>query len=524
VGLRDLWAGSAGRLNLYDQHVDAGYSAPGLDVLNDTRYSGGTLTLPLGNRWSVIAKEDRKAQEQGLRTSAEELDVSYKLTKNWSVSTGARRDDREDNSPVVPLTQQQGERTDVVAQVGYDSLASWRAYTFAQGTAARTGDRDDNGRAGIGGSYRISNRLQIDAEGSDGKLGPGGKLGTNYLVSDHTTLYLNYSLQNERSDTGLFQRQGSLVSGMKQRFSDSSSVFVEERYQDVDAATGLTHAAGVTLVPGDRWNIGASAEVGTLLDSQTEAQTKRKAAGVHVGYGHENFKASSGVEYRDDEVQQPNLATSVLKTWLFRNNFKLQMTPDWRLVGKLDHSMSDNSQGQFYDGGFTEAVIGYGYRPVKSDRLDVLAKYTYFYNLPTEGQVTPQQDTLTQYIQKSHIASLDVSYKLSQELSIGGKYAYRLGQASLERVNPQYFDNTAQLYLVRVDWTLHQDWEGIVEGRALDMHHLNEVRSGALVGVYRHLGKHVKAGVGYNFTNFSENLTDLSFRQHGVFMNVVGAM
>jgi flagellar motor protein MotB len=523
LAFRDLLAGSKGRLTLYDQHVDAGYSAPGLEALSATQYSGGTLALPLGDRWNLIAKEDRKAQELGLKTTAEELDVAYKLTKHWSVSTGVRRDDREDNSPIVPATQQQGARTDVVAQLGYDSLASWRAYGFAQDTVSRTGDRDDNGRAGVGGSYRITNRLQIDAEASDGKLGPGGKLGTNYLVSDHSTLYLNYSLQNERSDSGIFARQGSLVSGMKQRLADSGSVFVEERYQEIDAASGLTHAAGVTLTPNDRWNVGANTDFGTLVNSQTDAQTKRKAAGIRVGYGHDHIQASSGVEYRDDQIEQPDTTRSVLKTWLFRNNFKLQVTPDWRLVGKFDRSISNDSLGQFYAGGFTEAVIGYGYRPVQSDRLDVLAKYTYFYNMPTTGQVTPQE-TAAQFIQKSHIAAVDVSYQLDPELSFGGKYAYRLGQASLDRVNPQFFDNAAQLYIVRVDWQLHQEWEGMVEGRALDMHGLHEVRSGMLVGVFRRLGKHVKAGLGYNFTNFSEDLTDLSFKSHGLFVNVVGAL
>ncbi len=168
-------------------------------------------------------------------------------------------------------------------------------------------------------------------------------------------------------------------------------------------------------------------------------------------------------------------------------------------------------------------MIGYGYRPVLSDRLDVLAKYTYFYNMPTTGQVPPQ-DTAAQFIQKSQIASFDVTYDLTQQVAIGGKYAYRLGQASLERVNPQFFDNRAQLYIVRIDWRLLQEWEGMVEGRALHMPDLNQVRSGALVGVYRHMGKHVKAGLGYNFTRFSEDLTDLNFKSHGIFMNVVGAM
>jgi flagellar motor protein MotB len=524
LGLGDILSGTRGRLTYYTQHLDAGYSAPGFDTLTPTDYSGGTLTLPMGERWSVNAKADRKAQEQGLTTTAEELDLAYKLSKNWSVSTGVRRDDREDNSPLVPLTQQQGERTDVVAQLGYDSLAKWRAYTFAQDTVSKNGDRDDNGRAGVGGSYRVTNALRIDAEASEGNLGAGGKLGTSYLVSDHTTLYLNYSLENELADTGIFQRQGTLVSGMKERLTDSSSVYVEERYQDIDSASGLTHATGVTLRPDDRWNFGANAEVGTLVDSQTDAQTKRRAGGIRVGYGHDKIQFSSGVEYRDDEMEQPDATTyTKLKTWLFRNNFKYQVTPDWRLLGKLDHSMSNASQGQFYDGGYTEAVLGYGYRPVLSDRLDVLAKYTYFYNVPTAGQVTPQ-DTAAQFIQKSHIASIDVSYDLTRQWTVGGKYAYRLGEASLERVNPQFFDNTAALYIVRVDWHFRQEWEGMIEGRALEMPDLNQTRSGALVALYRHLGKHVKAGLGYNFTNFSEDLTDMSFKSHGIFMNVVGAM
>jgi hypothetical protein len=523
VGLGDFLTGTNGRLTLYTQHLDAGYSAPGFDTLNATEYFGGTLKLPLGQRLSLNAKADRRAQDLGLETTAEEVDLAYKMTSKWSVSAGARKDSRTDNSPVVPLTQEQGERTDVVAQLGYDSLGSWRAYTFAQDTVAKTGDRDNNGRAGVGGSYLMTKKLRVDAEASEGDLGPGGKLGTNYLYSDHTTLYLNYSLDNERADNGLFQRQGNLISGVKQRLSDSSSVYVEERYQDANQASGLTHATGVTLAPDSRWNFGANAEVGTLVDSQTDAQTKRKASGVRVSYGYEKIQFSSGVEYRDDRTQQPDALFSNMKTWLFRNNFKYQLTPDWRLVGKLDHSTSDSSQGAFYDGGYTEAVLGYGYRPVQFDRLDVLAKYTYFYNVPTAGQLT-LQNIAPQYLQKTHIAALDVTYDLTREWSIGGKVAYSLGQVSLDRVNAQFFSNPAELYIVRVDWHFRQEWEVMVEGRMLHMPDLNESRVGALAGFYRHFGKHVKAGAGYNFTNFSDDLTDLSFRSHGFFMNVVGSM
>ena len=52
---------------------------------------------------------------------------------------------------------------------------------------------------------------------------------------------------------------------------------------------------------------------------------------------------------------------------------------------------------------------------------------------------------------------------------------------------------------------------------------LDERRSGALFTLYRHMGDHFKAGVGYNFTDFSEDLTDLSYDHHGVFFNLIGA-
>ena len=49
-------------------------------------------------------------------------------------------------------------------------------------------------------------------------------------------------------------------------------------------------------------------------------------------------------------------------------------------------------------------------------------------------------------------------------------------------------------------------------------------RYGALVAVYRHLNDNLKLGVGYNFTDFSDDLTDFSYDHHGVFLNLVGSL
>jgi hypothetical protein len=305
--------------------------------------------------------------------------------------------------------------------------------------------------------------------------------------------------------------------------SDSATVYQEDRYQHTASSNGLSRAMGMDWAITDRWTVGADWEQGTLIDRQTQAKTKRNAGGGRLSYRFEGLMLSSGVEYRNDDTQQPDGTWSDRVTWLFRNDAKLQLTDDWRLLAKLNHSFSNSSQGEFFDGGYTEAVIGGAFRPVKHDRLYALAKYTYFYNMPTTDQVGAQS-TPIEFLQKSHVASLDVSYDLTRSWTIGGKYAYRRSEVSLDRVDPQFFDNDAHLYILRADWRFQKNWEGSLEGRMLDMPDLNERRSGALITLYRYLGKHFKIGIGYNFTDFSEDLTDLSYDHHGLFFNLVGTL
>ena len=526
LGMSDIVGWGGARLSLYTQEVGAGYSAPGLTALTDITNYGGTLSMPIAERFALTAKVDQRDEEQGLETKAEEFNVSYQMSYHWDVNAGYRKDRRTDGSINVPLTQEVGERADGVVQVGYDSKSTWSAYAFTQDTLSTTGDRQENARTGLGGSYRLSDRFRIDAEVSDGDLGSGGRLGTNYLQSDRTSMYLNYSLENERTDNGLRSSRGSegnLVAGVKSRFADSASVFLEERYQQNDAMTGLTHATGISFTPTEKWSLGITTDIGTLRDMQTGADTERLAGGLQIGFGAESLQFSSGIEYRNDDAEQLDLGRTERTTWLFRNNFKHQINPGGRILGKLNHSTSESSMGTLYDGGFTEAVFGYAYRPVKHDRLNTLVKYTYFYNVPTTDQVT-LQNVAAEFLQKTHIAAVDVGYDITPKFSLGGKYAYRLGQVSLDRESPEFFDNNANLYVVRGDYRFGKSWEFLAEGRLLDMPDLNEARSGALVTISRYLGDHLKIGVGYNFTDFSEDLTDLSYDHHGVFVNFTGSM
>jgi hypothetical protein len=53
---------------------------------------------------------------------------------------------------------------------------------------------------------------------------------------------------------------------------------------------------------------------------------------------------------------------------------------------------------------------------------------------------------------------------------------------------------------------------------------VDEQRGGALLAVSRYVGEHFKVGAGYNFTDFSDDLTNLNYDSKGFFLNLTGAL
>ncbi|RDH81166.1 MAG: flagellar motor protein MotB [endosymbiont of Galathealinum brachiosum] len=518
--LTDAIEGLRGNANFYVQEREAGYSAPGQLTANDIQQFGGTLNMPLTESINLNVKADVKDQDLSLKTENADVNVSYRLNPNWEISSGVRIDTREDNSTNIAATQKQGNRTDIAVDATYNSLENWTAYGFVQGTANATGNRDENSRVGTGATVRVTDRFNVEGELSAGDTGTGARVGTDYLVSDRTNVYMSYALDNERSDTGVRARKGNMATGFRSRYSDTTSVYGEERYSHGDVPTGLTHAMGVDIAPNDRWTYGVSAEAGTLKDQQTAAETDRLALGFVLGYEHNAIKYTGAVEYRDDALENADLTETEQKTWLFKNTFRYQINPDWRFIGKLNYSDSESSEGDFYDGEFKEYIIGYGYRPIRNDRWNTLFKYTYFFNVPSSSQELVGVGA-TDFLQKTNIFAVDTIYDLNRRWSLGGKYAYRLGQVAQGRDNPEFFDSTASLYVVRADWHFVHRWDVLMEARLLDLPDAEDRKSGSLFGVYRHIGKNIKFGVGYNFTDFSDDLTDLDYDSKGFFINLI---
>ena len=197
------------------------------------------------------------------------------------------------------------------------------------------------------------------------------------------------------------------------------------------------------------------------------------------------------------------------------------MDRDWRFIGKLAGSYSTSSQGDFYRGDYIESVTGFAFRPVAHDRLNVLFKYTYFYDLPSPGQRIGTAG-VGDYSQQSHIFAVDASYDVNSLLTVGAKYAFRIGELKDNKADGPWFSSKAQLMIARADLHVLKSWDITAEIRSLEVSTAEDRQTGALIAAYRHIGDNFKIGAGYNFTNFSDDLTNLSSRHRGVFLNALG--
>ena len=119
--------------------------------------------------------------------------------------------------------------------------------------------------------------------------------------------------------------------------------------------------------------------------------------------------------------------------------------------------------------------------------------------------------------------SVDAIYDLTPRFALGGKFGYRFGELrDVTIANSQTFDSQAWLAIIRGDYHIVRAWDVVGELRYLDADEAGDARAGALVAVYRHVNDNFKVGVGYNFTDFSDDLTDLDYSSDGPFLNLLG--
>ena len=513
-----------GTLSAYYDHQDTGFSGTSQFGSGETDRFGARAAVNVTKFTKIQAQFDEIKSLLNGHTTAVYADASHEFSNGLTAAVGLRHDNRE----ITAAAQQpavDGSRTDLSVQLDHALSSESTVFGFAQATLDHDESRNRNNRYGVGGTFALNDRLSVTGEISTGDGGFGANAQASFKRSDTSDYYLGYSRPANQSDIGLtaplqsLSQLGTLTFGAKTRFSDSLSVYGEERIGFGSAQSSLTHAYGLTFNPSEIWSFGASLENGQIND-RINGAFDRTAVSLTAGRATQGLRMASTLEARFEDGNQAGQPID-RTTWLMRYSASLDAGKDWEVLGRFNFVTSDSQQSDFLNADFVEGVFGAAYRPVEHDRLNGLIKYTYFEDLSPAQQISSGGATNLAR-QKSQILSVDAIYDLTDKLSIGGKYGFRSGEVALSRTSDDFIKSDAHIAIARIDYHILKKWDILAEGRILSSDLTQDKKHGALLGIYRHLGDNAKIGAGYNVSTFSDDLRDFSTDNKGFFVNLVG--
>ena len=515
--LTDLGAGFPGHFALYYDRKQAGFSTLTEDITEDRVLFGFESEVELNERLTFGIEAEKFEQDAGDRKTSGEIRLAYALSETWTVTAGLGMLDKY----VLGDPSETGRRTDAAVRVDYQPSDDLLVYAFGQLTVDRDGGLDENNRIGVGIESQLTGKLRFSGEISDGDKGRGAEVWLAYAPTADNEVYLGYTIDPTRTGAGFelsdAQDDGTLVVGGRYRRSETMSTYAEDTWDLWGDRRSLTRAYGVTYTPDARWTFSGGVESGRVRD-KIEGDFDRDAISLGLAYASSDNEAGRvRLEYRTED----GLGTEQdRETWALSAGYEYKLNDNWRFLANLDSLYSDSAESDFRNGEYVEASLGYAYRPVLNDRLNLLFRYTYLRDLPGEDQVSADGST-DGPLQVSNVFSIDGNYDLSPKLTIGAKYGYRSSRVA-DRGTNDFFDSDAHLGVLRFDWHVVHKWDVLAESRVLFSEQSNVTDTGFLLALYRHIGNNAKIGLGYEWGKVSDDMTDLSYVGNGIFLNLIG--
>ena len=385
------------------------------------------------------------------------------------------------------------------------------------GTAQVTLDDDggqyaDNDAFTLGGKYLFGDLSSVGAEVTTGDRGDAATVNAEYRLAPEHTIYGGYTYSTDTTAyDSLFNpnRQNGWTLGQRWRLSNQVNLFNESQFLKTPSESGLAHTFGMDLYPSQGWTTGFTLQSGELTGAQ--GVVDRRAVSINGGRTSPDTDWNSKLEWRKDTGAEQR------EQWVSTNRFTHKFNESWRVAARLNYSDTDDELNPQAGAKFIEGNVGFAWRPWNSTRWGVFGRYTYLYDLSTLDQING-----VDYDQRSQVFSLEGVYKLDTHWEFAGKVARREGEVRFGRGVGAWTDSATTFASGQIRYELRTQWHALAEYRWLDVRD-GGTRSGYLVGVDRDINKNFRVGVGYNFTDFSDDLTDFDYDHKGFFINIVGS-
>jgi hypothetical protein len=346
----------------------------------------------------------------------------------------------------------------------------------------------DNDRTTIGAQYQVLPNLALEVLASDGTEGIGAQAGAVYTAGA-TSIYLTERL----SDTSAGDTTTTVL-GAKAPLGRSSRVYTEYQWEDSDEGGKTISLVGLQRqwdpAPGLRFLLS-----GERADASgpTGSTDRSSLAAGFSWVDPKGYRAMSRQEMRWED------GSARKRQYFTVNQFDYTVNPDLTVLARFRYSRTEDQDAATTDAKLDERVVGLAYRPVRHDRFNALFKYT---NLLDERPV--QTVGQARSSRRMDVFSVDTSFRVSERVEWLAKEAARVLEESVDDL-PEARTQT-WLVVQRLNVRVWKSMNLAAEYRVLAQKEADDRREGWLAETMWEFMKNFSVGVGYNFTDFSDNV------------------
>ena len=488
------------------RHLDPGYSVARSDTglaieqWGADAFGSLTATTELYLRYS----QAHQGQQRLIQAQAS---AQSRLTERDQIETELRR--------VEEPSRRGGQATGLLGAARYTRRLNDMLSLFIGGQLTLSDDHNRygaNNALNVGGLYTFGNDSSLGADLGFGQRGNAVAIQGHYQRTPQHSVYANVTESPDRTApfaAAQRQNENGWTIGQRWRISNQTAVFNENQFLKQSGESGLANTFGIDFYPAYGWSMATTLSTGTL-DSHT-GSVHRRAISASVGRSDTQTDWQTKIEWRHDRGTQRRTQ------WVSTNRVQHAVTPSLQLAGRFNYARTNDRLSHAANVRFIESNVGFAYRPIDTDRWALLGRYTYLYDLaPLE-----QRDSDSQYDQNSRILLFEGLYRLNHRWEMTAKRAWRYGRARYGRGQGAWFDTSARFAAIQARYELFYRWHGIAEYRWLTVKGGGQ-RQGWLLGIDRDINTYLRCGVGFNFTDFRDDLTDLNNHQRGWYFNLTG--
>jgi hypothetical protein len=499
-------------LNTYLISKDGGFSSPGQETLHDTTKFELQSTGKIFDGYSSLFQFD-STNEVDTLNSKEVLFQLGKTNGKLKLTEEIRYQTIDDITRGLLYSDTLG-----AVRADYQLNDTLTIYGSEQLTLTHNDETPRNNRTILGADYLVNKYVTLNMTGSMGDLGNSLLFGADYNVTNTHQIYSKALYDSDQFHGHTY----TAILGDRGKISEKADLYTEHQWAYGTYENSDSDLYGIDFYLTAGWvayfNYTRSLVdpllkrpenyyPGVTLPSSPDGPVDRRIFGIGAVYKEEKMTFKTGYQLKYD-INETLSSVQYLTT----NSLEGKWNDEYAYYCKLNYSRTFNQDDHSDLARFAEGTLGFAYRPVLLDRFNLLGEYSYLEELAPDDQ-----DPLRPFFERSQIISLEWIYDFGVHWQWSEKYAYKHSQLQLDDNN--WLTNDLTLWINRLNYHLPFRWDLSVEYRILKDIQAEDQKSGFLAALYYNFDLNNRLGIGYNFTDFNDDLAHLDYNAHGWFLN-----